>query len=542
MNNNTNNGLDNISEIYKNLTYFDQYSGSVVIFLIITIVIGLIVTYCYIKINSQPVIDNWSTYRCKPYIIPFAGFITHPDGVSAMDYTSQNFTYCTQNILKDIMGGLLSPITFITNIQVDAIDTIADAINAIREMFNKLRTGLNKIIEDILSRIINLTVPLQEIFLGFSDLLHKTQGMMLTALYTFLGSYFTMKSTMGVIAKMILSILTILAAAVAGFWLIPPAWPLAIANTVIFTAISVPLAIILAFMDKSLHLNAGRIPKLKCFDKDTLILMNDGFQKRIIDIKPGDILLDRNIVTGVIKVETKGSIMYSLDEILVSDSHIVKYKNTWIPISKHPNAVKYAFYDKPYLYCLNTTNKQIIIKSHIFTDWDEIYDDGLLHICKSKCKNIKTSKNIHTYLDSGFIGSTPVILKNGGIKQIKDLEVGDILKNGERIYGIVKIDGTSVDKQYKYILNNNSNSNNSNNNIYAQDKTNFVIGGPNLAIYNETHEKILTIDLEIDKKIQVQMAEKEDILYHLLTDKKTFYINNILFGDYNVGIDTILDK
>ena len=106
-----NQGIQNIKKMYEKLNYFDQYGGSVVLFIIITIILSLIVSYCLIMLNTQPIIDDWPNQRCKPNILPFAGFITHPEGVSASDYTYQNFTYCTQNILSSITGvSLFSPI------------------------------------------------------------------------------------------------------------------------------------------------------------------------------------------------------------------------------------------------------------------------------------------------------------------------------------------------------------------------------------------------------------------------------------------------
>ena len=42
------------------------------------------------------------------------------------------------------------------------------------------------------------------------------------------------------------------------------------------------------------------------------------------------ILIDNNEVTACIKVTTKGSVMYKLDGIIVSDSHIIQYNNKWI--------------------------------------------------------------------------------------------------------------------------------------------------------------------------------------------------------------------
>ena len=57
---------------------------------------------------------------------------------------------------------------------------------------------------------------------------------------------------------------------------------------------------------------------------------------------------------------------------------------------------------------------------------------------------------------------------------------------------------------------------------------------------NNKNSKKSVLDLEINKKIQ--LMEKEDILYHLLTDKTTFSVENTVFYDYNAGIDTCLEK
>jgi hypothetical protein len=77
--------LQNIKKMYEKVTYFDQYGASLLLFIIITIVLFILISYCYVKINAQPIIDDWANQRCKINIIPFAGFITHPEGISAAD-------------------------------------------------------------------------------------------------------------------------------------------------------------------------------------------------------------------------------------------------------------------------------------------------------------------------------------------------------------------------------------------------------------------------------------------------------------------------
>ena len=516
-------GIQNIKKMYEKLNYFDQYGGSVVLFIIITIILSLIVSYCFIMLNAQPIIDDWPNQRCKPNIIPFAGLITHPEGVSASDYTYENFTYCTQNILSSISGMALEPITFVINILNKMVEAIKNDIQNIRAMFDKVRSMFQEISQEIMGRIMNFTIPLQQIIISFKDLISKIQGTMTAGLFTLLGSYYTLKSLMGAIAQFIIIILIALAVMIAIFWIIPFTWGVAASMTVIFIAIAIPMAIILAFMIDVLHVKTSLgIPSVKCFDKDTFITMNDGSKKKIIDIKNGDILLGNNEVTSCIKVTTKGSNLYNLDDIIVSDSHIVKYNGKWIPVSNHPDAIKYAFYNEPYLYCLNTKNKIITIENKIFTDWDEIYDNDIDEII-NRNENIKNVEDIHTYLDGGFVGSTKIKLKNGIYKQIKDIEIDDILEKGEKVYGLVKINGDNVNQQFKINLGKNI----------------FVEGGPNLSICDKNFN---TSTLLFDNSNKILLNNNHSELYHLLTDSKTFYVEKIKFYDYNAAIDLLLEK
>jgi hypothetical protein len=523
----------NIKKMYDNLNYFDQYGSSLFLFILITVALFILCSYCFVMINVQPIKDNWINERCKPSIIPFAGLINAPEGMSSTDFTKENFDYCTQNIVKDITGNAVQPLTFITNMLNELFDKIKQSLNGIREMINKVRTNIKATAQEIMGRIINVTIPLQQIIIGLKDVLAKVQGTMTAGLFTLLGSYYTLKSLMGAIAQFIVTILIALAVMIAVLWIVPFTWGAAAANTAIFVAISIPMALILTFMTKVLKVQSNlKIPKIKCFDKNTLLKMDDGSEKRIFDIEVGDVLLNNNEVTGKIKVETEGSEIYEINGIIVSNSHIIQYKDNWIPVSEHPDSKKIDSYNEPFLYCLNTTSKVIIIKDYCFTDWDEIYNNSitkfntLLSIKFNNCREKYTFKtnDIHKYFDGGFIGSTPVKLKNGTTKIIKNIEVGDVLENDENVYGLVEINGKNIDEQCVYYL----------------GKNQVIEGGCNLCFYDESINILTTLDLDENNKKNKNI--KQDKLYHLLTDKKSFYINNVNFYDYNASIDLFLDK
>ena len=524
-------GIKNIEKMYDKLTYFDQYGGSVLLFIVTTILLLILVSYCFTMINVQPIIDDWPNQRCKPYIIPFAGWVTKPDDTTSVDYTLTNFTYCTQNILSGITGTMVEPITFVVNTIKHVLDIIKENINSIRAMFDKVRTFFQTMAQELMGRIMNMMIPLQQIIISVKDFISKIQGTMTAGLFTLFGAYYTLKSLMGAIAQFIITILVALAVMISIFWLLPFTWGAAIANTAIFVAIAIPMTIILVFMIDVLKVQTSlSIPKVKCFDKNTLITMNDGSNKKIINIIVGDILENNNLVTGKIKVETKGSYMYMLDDIIVSNSHIVNYYDKWIPISDHPQAKKIGKYEEPYLYCLNTSLKIITIKNITFTDWDEINEKEINYIFKKSNYVLKEKKDIHKFIDGGFVGNTLIKLNDGTSKNIKDINIGDILLNKEYVYGIVEINGLDLHEQNKYTLGNNKK----------------VIGGANLNICDKKICLTTTIDLAKEysylNNYKEDIGIKEEKLYHLLTDKNTFYVGDVNFYDYNASIDMFLDK
>jgi hypothetical protein len=544
-----NKGLDNIKKQYDKLTYFDNYGGSLFLFILITILLVIFITSCLALTNIKIIKEDWANQRCKPYIIPVAGFINKPDNMNFNEFTKQNFIYCTQNILKSISGNVLEPISFITRSGTKFLDYIKNSINASRAMTDKVRTFLITVVKEIMGRLLNVIIPIQEIIIKFKDFAVKVQGTMTAGVLSLLGVIYTIKSALSLTVRFLVTVLISMVAVIAGFWLFPFTWGIAIAGTATFVAVSIPLALLLVFMSKVLGINTGlsipklkKPPSLKCFDKNTKIRMNDGTSKIISELEVGEKLDNNNLITSKIVVESKGSIMYNLNNIVVSDSHMVKYQNKWMRVEQHPNAIKIEQYNEPYLYCINTENKIIEINNIVFSDWDEIYDDELDKIKNVKIKNLMYNFNnsinynmddlyvnnldIHRYLDGGFEKNTKIKLKNGIVKNIKHISIGDILENGERVYGYVEIDGSNLIEQ----------------SIYNLAKNTFINGGSNLNLCDKTIG--VTSTLELDKKYkQIKLTRNYDNkLYHLLTNSKTFYINGIKFYDYNSCIDLFLEK
>jgi hypothetical protein len=510
--------LDKVQTLYGKLGYFDQYGGAVIIFIIITIIVFIIFSYCISKSNAQALIDDWPNQRCNVTIIPYAGYITHPEGTTAFEYTQENFNYCVQNVLASITGHAVEPLSFMTTILVSIANQIQESLQAVRAVFDRIRTAIQAVIKIIMSRLINIFTPIQKIILGAKDILNKMQGTMVTILFSALGGYLSLKSLLGAVAQFFIYILIGLSIIIFILLIIPFTSFLAVPLITIFVATAAFVSALLIGMKVFLGIEGYVVPSMKCFDKNTEIHMNDGSKKIISEIKVGDILLNNNEVTGVIRVATAGSDMYYLDGIFVSDSHIVNYNGKWMPVAKHLDSMKCFEYTEPYLYCLNTSKKTIVINDTTFTDWDEIYGKSLEDIMKYV--KLDGLEFIHSQLDGGFVGSTLVKLNSGENKKIKDILIDDVLENGEKVYGVVEINGLNLSEQFEFILGEN-----------------VVEGGPNL-VFNKDGKKISTLGFQNKK----QLDRKNNKLYHLLTDKKTFTIGDIQFCDYNAAIDIFLEK
>ena len=511
-------GLKHIENIYKNLTYLDQYGGSVMSLILITIVVLLIGGYCYAMIHAKQIRSNWQTDKCKLQVMPFAGFINAPKGTSWTDYTAQNFQQCLNSIQSTVAGEALEPITFITNLMASVVNELKSAINSVRAMFDKVRTFFQSVATEIMGRIINVMIPLQQIIIALKDFFGKCQGAMTAGLFTLMGAFYTMQALMGAIAQMIITILILLAVVVMILWAVPFTWGAAGAMTAIFLGISIPMVIILAFMLDKLKVKPDlSLPTIKCFDKNTELWLQDGSKKKIIDINVGDVLVDNNIVTACIKVTSENSQMYNLNGILVSDSHFVKYMNNWTHVSSHPQSIKINSYGEPFLYCLNTTKKVIQVNDILFADWDDLYEDFLLDALDNH--NLKDTSDIHKHLDGGFISTTHICLENGSTKYIKDIQVGDILFDNIKVYGTVVIDGSNLFEQYQINLGNNK----------------HIEGGGKLHMYNMLLDS--RVDFSSNREHISPFVNKCDKLYHLLTNKNMFLVKNSIFFDYNACID-----
>ena len=513
---------NSINDLYTKLGFLEKYGKDLFMSIFIILIFFIVFSYFYIINQLEPIRANWAKERCNPAVMPFAGIINAPPGVSKMNYTTENFNGCVNNILASIIQYALAPIYYVMNVTTKIFLQLANSLQGIRQMFDKIRNSVSDVGTDLYSRSLNITVPIIQLMINIKDTLGKTQGVLTAGIFSLFGGYLSMKSLIASIIQIMFNIVVMLIALIVILWIVPFTWGAAIAMTVAGLSVAVPLGIISIRSRDIFNISVKGIPKIpRCFDENTEIILIDKTSKKIKDLKINDILLDGSKITGLMKSSTEDHSFYILDGIIVTGTHRVFHKNYgWILVKDHPSSILIKKYNKQIMYCVGTDSKLFTINDTIFGDWDELDNNDIIELYKTANHVLPSyfmRMHIHQYLDGGFIEGTKIELKNGNIKNIEDININDILKDNEKVVTTVKLDAKNLVGVYEYCLG---------------DKV--ITGGPNLEIVDKD---LGVIDTTRIKGIKIKSP---NFIYNLVTDKGTFYVNDIRFCDYNSTTDKYL--
>ena len=546
--------INKLFNFYDSKGYYYRYSGSVGLTVVVIIVFFLINSYLFIRINTNYYKRNWVSYRCNPSIMPFAGIINAPPDKDKLEYTFDNFSFCLNKILDDIVSFAMAPIIFAIHSISLVYKALIDMIKEIVRMFDYLRTMITDVIKRIFGNIMNLLIPFQYMIIKMKTLFGKIAAAQATTLYTFLATYMSILTSMKITYEFIVTFVFVFVGIIVAVWAIWVAFlGLNPVPAVIASALTVVLIVFLGllsnfavFLQDILGVAGSPLPGVPgkphiCFKSSTPIKTKDYGNIPISNIKPNTYLDDGSLVTAVLKLDAKNQQVYKIfDEELgkyihVTSDHRILYKNhetgeiKWVLMKEHPNAERDHSFNDDYVYCLNTNSKQINIGSHCFKDWDDLDEDSydkLQNVIYYSFENYPSKEDlniipqsIYPFFEGGFTKNTKITLLNGKQIPINKVKTGDVLSNNATVYGLVKIKNNF--NIYKY-------SNN------LECTSNCYVKGKN---------KILHVDeVKNYRKNTAIKREKEEIdyLYHLLTDNHYFTCEGNEFTDYNNNLDLFL--
>ena len=533
------NTLNILNKLYLRSGYMAKYGSDVWISVILCIIFIVLIFQQYLSNTLDAVKADWPSYKCNPLFMPFAGFIVESTNQTNLEYTASNFTECVTSILEYISENAFQPFKLVLVIINETIQAIVESVNTMRGLLDKLRSEHAGIFDQVYAALSNLVVAFINFVAKMKDTMEKATGLLTSTVYTLFGAYMAVESLflsmidlMVLILIIIAGMIIMLIAVATGLFFIPligpalaaPSIASAVVTAVVMVAILIPVVWFMIMMMRVLNLSSPPAPRVPtCFAGDTMIPLFATGAKKIKELRIGDKLKNGGTITALMIFTATKQNMYDLHGVQVTGEHRVYHPTQgWLKVKEHPDSQYMPSFNEPYVYCLNTDNKTVVIADELFSDWDDI-DTTVIKALQKNCAESGylpesfTYADIHTYLETGFHQSTTVTLNNGLLIPISEVEINDVLENDTKVLGIIRLQGQDIE-HYKHDF----------------GETGFLRGSKNIHVA-DTNLGIINC-MELDSA----HAHSTPVLYHLLTDSKFFIANNIRVHDYNYGIDAYL--
>ena len=237
--------IERLRYLYGDNTFSGRYGIDIIKVCLVIFLFMCAVTYFQIQIKLNEVKYDWPQYRCRPDVMPFAGWINAPEGVDPMDYTKQNFMECSSNMTKGVFDKPMVMVYAAFNTIMKIFKKILEVIEMLRMFLNKIRDTLKEIFLAIFNRIQNVIIPVQVMLIKMVDFFEKIKGILATFLLTFVGVLWSFYSLIGSVYELMIIILVIMVIVIIALWYIPfVGWVLALAALIVFLTIAIPLILL----------------------------------------------------------------------------------------------------------------------------------------------------------------------------------------------------------------------------------------------------------------------------------------------------------
>jgi hypothetical protein len=425
-------------------------------FIAITLCLTALLGYIMATMEKNTIIKNWSKNRCRIPVMFTASYFKPPDDPrTPSEFSSDNFNFCMKEAVTNFVELMMAPFIAIFGKNVDSANGMQSVLNDIRMVIKTLYDSFLSFFEPFYRKYIATIFQVSKITQHMRMLFRRVNTIAIGLLFSGLSIVRGMLNFRDFIIKVVLIILGImLAMIILLFFILLPTMPL------IMSVVGIVATVIGSAAAAQYQGIAG------CFPESTIIKVirkrktKNGLQQIYItdipikDIQIGDILEKTNsIVEGIIELDGKDVQLYNIDGIYVSGSHLVKNEKTgeWIEVKDYDKA--YKVYNRVQkIYCLNTSNRYIPIKSPItdnyvyFRDWEELNEhdqQGLLLWHKHVLELLNIDKNTESaILNSQFHNDsyyalpeyTRVFVYNKGFIHIKHLQIGDYILDRHNEY------------------------------------------------------------------------------------------------------------
>lgn len=256
----------------KNKGFLNQYGGSVFMAITILLIATGLIVYFYVLSHLKSIRSKWSTVRCDPQYMAFAGIIHPEEGKTNLETTSDNFVQCSNAILSEIASYETMPLYYATSATQSMFDSLTGALNVAREDYASIRNAFGKVFGELYEKIESILVPIRFMFLKQRSILKKTEGVFVTVLYSVLSGYMSLRSFIKGFLDIVILALVVFTAIIVILFAMVFSIPAAIAALVVFVAVVGAVTPVIIWAEVLLAITSPKLPnKPNCFSPKTPI-------------------------------------------------------------------------------------------------------------------------------------------------------------------------------------------------------------------------------------------------------------------------------
>lgn len=220
------------------------------------------------------------------------------------------------------------------------------------------------------------------------------------------------------------------------------------ANTISSIVNSKPVELVAKFAN-GVDWIAGKARRVGvCFSENTRIKMKNNSTLPIKVLRIDDKLFNGESIIALHQFKND-EYLYIYNDVLVTGSHLVYDNYEWKRVDETKKA-KLTDIKPEYVYCISTASKKIKTNDVLFRDYSESNDKStnfkinslILEFLNGKALDNKAYGPEH--LDHGFDENTHIVMDNGSLKEIKDVQIGDKLFENNVVIGKVEINPTMM--------------------------------------------------------------------------------------------------
>jgi len=330
--------------------------------------------------NYYEIQKNWSTYRCRPEVTPFAKFYGYD--------LNETMNFCIAESVKAHAPGVIDPIYQGVNAITGTVDGVYKQVVGIGAGIGSLLKGFNDFVLNFINSFRLLGTRVRMSVIRLKDIFGRIYG-------------------------------TFIAFAYAGI------------SAITFgeNLVCNPLVVFL-----------GTISGVDvcCFAPETRIRMADGSAKQISAIVIGDRLAAGATVCSTYRFDGSQTAMVRINGVHVSTNHYLQGRKT----DKHPDAVPAEQLSR--LWCLGTSNNLIPIITTMgdvnYADYEESSDPAVISEAQriaERALNAIQGPTVPDY-SLGLDPTLLVLMKHGVWKPLQHINIGDVLVNGSHVTGVIE--------------------------------------------------------------------------------------------------------